>query len=101
MERRAIRVKIVLAIAISLAVSMSSAYVCYYTVAAADFLSPNPNFETFDQEVLLCADAGKMKVFTLSNSFDLLHLLTFLIEQSSQLFSPTPSLYQKTLILRC
>lgn len=101
MERRAIRVKIILVIAISLSVSMSSAYVCYYAVAAADFLSPNANFETFDQEILLCSDVSKLKVFILSDFFSVFHLITYLFGQSSHFFSQIPSLDRKTLILRC
>ena len=67
MKSRFKKIQIILVIAISFTVPISSAYVCYYTVAAADFLSPNLNFETFDQEFLFAAYENESKVFVLSS----------------------------------
>jgi hypothetical protein len=94
-------IQIFLVIAISFAIPASSTYVCYYTVAAADFLSPNLNFETFDQEFLFSAYESELKVFESSNFFNGFQLAAYLFEQSFHLFSKILSLDQKTLVLRC
>jgi hypothetical protein len=99
MKRKAI--KIILVISISLAIPVSSAYVFYYTVASADFLSPNLNFETFDQEFLFSAYKSELKVFESSSFLNGFQLATYLSEQSFYLFSQIPSLDQEILILRC
>jgi hypothetical protein len=95
------RIQIILVIIISLAIPMSSAYVCCYTAAAADFLSPNLNFENFDQELLLSAYESKLKVFIPGSFFDGFHQLTYLFGQSSHFFFQIPSPDQGTLTLRC
>jgi hypothetical protein len=70
-------------------------------VAAADFLSPNLNFETFDQEFLFSAYESELKVFESSSFFNGFQLATYLFGQSFYLFSHIPSLDQETLVLRC
>jgi hypothetical protein len=99
MRRKAIQIFLV--IAFSFAIAASSAYACYYTVAAADFLSPNLNFETFDQEFLFSAYESELKVFESSSFFNGFQLATYLFGQSFYLFSHIPSLDQETLVLRC
>jgi hypothetical protein len=94
-------IKIFLVIAILFAISVSSNYVCYYTVAAADFLSPGLKFETFDQEFLFSAYESELKVFETSNFFNGFQLATYPFGQSFHLFSEILSLDQKTLVLRC
>ena len=94
-------IQIFLVIAISLSILVSSIYSQYYTLASADFLSSDLNFETFDQEILLAASQGELKSFGssgLSNGF----LLTAHLLGQSFLFSPLVlPLDQKALILRC
>jgi hypothetical protein len=101
MKSRFKKIQIILVIAISFTIPISSAYVCYYTVAAADFLSPNLNFETFDQEFLFAAYENESKVFVLSSFLNGPRLITYLFGQSSHFFSKIFSLDQETLILRC
>jgi hypothetical protein len=99
MNRKAIQ--IILVIAISLAIPVSSAYVSYYTVASADFLSSNLSFEAFDQEYLLAANQSELKVSLLAGFFSRFQLATDLLGLPSHLSSPIASLDQKTLVLRC
>jgi hypothetical protein len=65
MKRKSI--PIILVIAISFAVLLSSAYFCYYSLASADFISHGLKFETFDQDFLFAASVSKFKVFGLSS----------------------------------
>jgi hypothetical protein len=99
MKRKAIQIFLV--IAFSFAITASSAYVCYYTVAAADFFSPNLNFETFDQEFLFSAYESELKVFESSSFFNGFQLATYLFGLPSHLFSQISSHDQKTIVLRC
>jgi len=101
MKRRLKRTQFFLAIAIAFSIPVFSAYCQYYTLAAADFLSPNLNFETFDQENLLTAYQSELKLFGSSGFFNGCLLATYLFAQSSHLFCHVLSLDQKTLILRC
>jgi hypothetical protein len=94
-------IKIILVVAMSLAISMFTAYIYCYTVASADFLSPNLNIETFDQEFLFSAYESEWKVFESSSFLNGFQLATYLFRQSFYLFSQVPSLDQETLILRC
>jgi len=99
MKRKSIQV--ILVIAISLAIPVSSAYVSYYTVASADFLSSNLGFEAFDQEYLLVANQGGLKIFDSSNFFKGVQPEIFPFGLSPHLSSQISSLDQKTLVLRC
>jgi hypothetical protein len=101
MKRRLKRTQIFLVIAIAFSIPVFSTYCQYYTLAAADFLSPDLNFETFDQEILLAAYQSELKVFGLSDFFNGFLLATPLFSQSSHFFCQVLSLDQKTLILRC
>jgi len=92
---------IILVITISLAISVSSAYVCYYTVASADFISHNPKLESFDQEFLSVSNQNESKVFDSGSLFKGTPLVTYPVGVPSQLFSKIPSVDQKTLALRC
>jgi len=94
-------IRIILVIAIFFAIPVSSTYVCYYTVAAADFLSPNLNFETFDQEFLFSAYENELKVFVPGNFLNGFHLITYLFGHSFNFLSPLSSYNEETLILRC
>jgi len=99
MNRKSIQ--IITVIAISLAISVSSAYASYYTVASADFLSSNLGFEAFDQEYLLVANQNELKVSSLVGFFNGFELATDLFGLPSHLSSQISSLDQKTLVLRC
>jgi hypothetical protein len=99
MKRKAIQIFVV--IAFSFAITASSAYVCYYTVAAADFFSPDLNFETFDQEFLFSAYESELKVFESSSFFNGFQLTTYLFGLPSHLFFQISSHDQKTIVLRC
>ena len=94
-------IKIFLAILILLVIPLCSTLVSYYTVAAADFFSPNLNFEGFDQEYLVAANQSELKISGSGGLFNLFQLATFLFRQSFHFFSQISSLEQKTLVLRC
>jgi len=93
--------RVILVIAISFSILIFSAYACYYTVAAADFLSPDLNFETYDQEFLFAAYENELKELVPGSFFNGSHLITDLFGQPSYFFLKMPSLDQETLILRC
>jgi len=101
MKIRQKRIQFCLIIVISFFLPVFSTHCQYYTLASADFLSPNLNFETFDQEILLAAYQSELKVFGSSGFFNGFQLVTHLFGQSSRFFSQVLSLDQKTLILRC
>jgi hypothetical protein len=90
-----------LVIAISFAIPVSSTYCQYYTLASADFLSPNLNFEAFDQEILLAACQSQPKLFGLISFFNGFPVIVLLFGQSPHFFSEVLSLDQKNLVLRC
>ena len=94
-------IQIILVILILLAIPVSSNYVCYYTVASADFLSPNLGFEAFDQDYLLIANQIELKVSPLAGLLSGFHLATHLFGLPSHLSSYIYSLDQRTLVLRC
>jgi len=99
MNRKSIQ--IILIIAISLAIPVASAYVSYYTVASADFLSPNLGFEAFDQEYLAAANQSELKIFDSSNFSKTVQLEIFPFGVFPHLSSQISSLDQETLVLRC
>ena len=94
-------IQIILAIAISLAIPVSSAYVSYDTVASADFLSSNLGFEAFDQDYLSAANQSELKVSPSVGFFSGFHLAYDLFGLPSHLSFQMSSLDQKTLVLRC
>jgi hypothetical protein len=94
-------VQIILVIAISLVTPVSSAYISYYTVASADFLSSNLGFEAFDQEYLSAANQSELKVSPSVGFFSGLHLASDLFGLPSHLSFQMSSLDQKILVLRC
>jgi hypothetical protein len=98
MKRKAIQ--IILVIAIALAIPMSSTYTIYYTVAAADFLSPDLKIEASDQENLLASNLSKLKGSQSGVFFNEFQLTPYLFGLPS-LSSQKSSLDQKTIILRC
>ncbi len=91
----------ILVITISLAIPASSAYVCYYTVASADFISHRLKLERFDQEFLTASNQNELKAFGFGGLLNGSSLATYPTGVSSQLFSKISSFDQKTLILRC
>jgi len=99
MNRKAIQ--IILVITISLVISMSSAYVSYYTVASADFLSSDLGFEAFDQEYLMAANQCELKMSPLVSFLSGFQVVTDLLGLPSHLSSQISFLDQKTLVLRC
>ena len=99
MKRKAIQ--IILVIAISLAIPVSSAFTIYYTIAATDFLSPDLNIEAFDQEYLLATNLSELKGSQSGVFFNGFQLTTYLFGLPSYLSSQISSLDQKPIILRC
>ena len=99
MSRKTIRV--ILVMAISLAIPVSSAYVGYYTVASADFLSSNLGFEAFDQEYLLAANQSELKVSSLVGLFSGFQPGAYFFGPPSSISSQISSLDHKILVLRC
>ena len=99
MNRKSIQT--ILVIAVSLAIPVSSAYVGYYTVASADFLSPNLGFEAFDQEYLSAAHQSELKIFDSSSFFKRLQPAIYPFGLPSHLSSQKSSLDQQTSVLRC
>jgi hypothetical protein len=87
--------------AISLSILVSSTYCQYYTLAAADFLSPDLNFENYDQEILQAAYQIELKSFGFSGGSNGYLLGAHFFSQSFHSFSQALSLDQETLILRC
>jgi hypothetical protein len=94
-------IQILLVIAISLSILVSSTYCQYYTLAAADFLSPDLNFETYDQQILLAAYQTELKSFGSSDVSNGFLLVAHLLAQSFHSLSQVLSFDQKSLILRC
>ena len=93
--------QIVLAILITLSISLLSAYLDYYDLAEADFLSRNVSFENPDQENLLIDQQIEFKVF-ISSAFSLIiHEVTDFSNHLPRLTLEAPSLEQKITILRC
>jgi hypothetical protein len=101
MNRNFNKIQIFLVIIITFSIPLSSAYFQYCTLAAADFLSPNLNFETSDQEYLQAANQSQLKVARLGGFFNLFQLATCLFGERSHLLSQIPSLNQENLVLRC
>ena len=101
MKRRQKGIQIFLIIAISFSILVSSTYCQYYILAATDFLSPDLNFEIYDQEILLAASQSELKSFGFSGGCNGLLLVACFFVQSFHPFSEVLSLNQKTLILRC
>jgi hypothetical protein len=99
MKRKALQIFLV--ITISFTISVSSACISYYTLAAADFLFRDLKFETFDREYLLAADQSQLKVSGLGGVFRGFELTTRLLGQCLHLFSQIPSLNRKPSVLRC
>ena len=99
MKRKAMQ--IILVIAISLAIPVSSAYTIYCTVAAADFLSHDLNIEAFDQEYLLATNLSELIGSQSCVFFNEFQLTAYLFGLPSYLSSQISSLDQKTIILRC
>jgi hypothetical protein len=94
-------INIFLIIAISLCVLAGSTYCQYYTLAAADFISPHLKFENFDQEYLSAANQSELKVYGSTGFLKSFQLLACLFDQALRLLSQGPSLDQKNLVLRC
>jgi hypothetical protein len=93
--------QIFLVIAIFFAIPLSSTYICYYTLAAADFLSLNLKLENFDQEYLSAANQSELKMSRLVGFFNRFQPVSYLIGIPSNLFSQILSLDQKSQVLRC
>jgi hypothetical protein len=100
-ERRLKRARILLGIAISCWLVLFPAYLHFYNLEEADFLSPNPNWENPDQEGLVASLEKKGKLWGLTPFPIVLLLETFpfdqLLHNSLQQISHDESL----LILRC
>jgi len=93
--------RIIIVVAISLFIPIASIYVSYYTVAAADFLCPNLNYESFDQEFLFAAYENELKVFVPSGFLAAFALTTHLYGEPFDFSFHIPSHDHRVLILRC
>jgi len=99
MKRRLTQVFLV--ILITLSISLLSAYLDYYDLAEADFLSWNIVFENPDQENLLLDQQIEFKVF-ISSVFSLIFREIIDLSEHLPRFTFTRySLDQKTFIPRC
>jgi len=99
MKRRLTQIFFV--ILITLSISLLSAYLDYYDLAEADFLSWNIRFENPDQESLLIDQKIEFKVF-ISGVFSLIfHEVLDLSEQLPRFSFTRSSFDQKTFTLRC
>ncbi len=94
-------IQVILVIAISLVIPVSAAYVGYYTMASADFLSSNLGFEAFDQEYLFAANQSELKVSPVIGLFGGFQQGTDLFRVLSRISSQISSLDQKISVLRC
>jgi len=101
MKKRFKGIQILLVIAISFSILVSSTCCEYYTLAAADFMAVNLKFEAFDQDCLSAANQSELKSSSLGSLFQDFQLATLLFGLPSHLPSRTRSLDQKTLVLRC
>jgi len=94
-------IKIILVMAISFAIPVSSVSFCYYSLASADFVSHGLKFETFDQEFLIAISVSRLKVFG-SSSFSIISALCINPIKQIPLFPFLTSPFnQRTSILRC
>jgi hypothetical protein len=94
-------IKIILVMAISFTIPVSSAYLCYFSLASADFISDSLKFETFDQEFLIAISVSRLKVFGAS-SFSIISALCINPIKQFPLFPFLTSPFnQRTSILRC
>jgi len=94
-------IRIIIVVAISFSILISSVYFCYYTVAAADLFSPGLNFEAFDQEFLSVAHENQLKAFvpgSFLNGLRCFHYFSGFFYHFSFII---PSLDQDTFVLRC
>ena len=93
--------QVFLVILITLSISLLSAYLDYYDLAEADFLSWNISFENPDQENLLIDQRIEFKAFISSVLSLIFHEVIDLSEQLPRLTFTGSSFDQKTFILRC
>jgi len=96
-----IRIEIILMIAISSAVLLSSAFFCYYSSASADFISHGQKFETFDQEFLFATSVSRLKISGPSRFSAISALCINPIQQIPLFPFLTFPFNQRTSILRC
>ena len=107
MKRKAIQIILVMVIAISLAIPVSSSYpmsspcTIYYKVTIADFLTPVLNIETFDQENLLPTNLSKLKGSQSGVLFNEFQLTIYFFGLPSYRSFQISSLDKKIIILRC
>jgi hypothetical protein len=99
MKRRLTQIALV--VLITLFISFLSAYLDYYDLAEADFLSRNISFENPDQENLLIDQQIEFRVF-MSSAFSLIiHEIIDFSERLPHLTFEPSSLERKIFILRC
>ncbi len=97
--KRKLKTKIILVIAISFLLPLHSAYMDYYVLIEADFLSAYPKFENTDLNCLLLCEKQK---FTASAGFSSTFWVAGdLIGYLSSFYFPVTFPQVKTLVLRC
>jgi hypothetical protein len=99
MKRRLIQIFLV--IIISLFIPISLAYLNYYNLAKADFISLDLSFENPDQENLLLDQQNESKVFILSAFSILFPSGINLLKKFPPFFLTMCFSDQKTFVLRC
>lgn len=97
--KRKHKIQIFLVIAVSLLLPLLSAYIDYYALKEADFLSANLKFENTDSEVL--SFCKKQKFICFSDSSDAFGIINNLIEHFSHVDYQATDPQLKTLVLRC
>ena len=101
MKERFKRIQIFLVIAISLFILAFPAYLRCTMLSQAKFISSDLSFENQNQEEGLPDNEKGLKVLGPTAFLIIFPLDANLFEQSSHLFPRSPSLRQKTSVLRC
>jgi hypothetical protein len=101
MGRKTQRIQIIVVIVISIFVPITSDCFCHNCVTAFDFSSPNPTFETLDQECLAVDYEIDLRPFGFINFFDGFQIPIFQFERSPEFWSRTYLLDPRTAHLRC
>ena len=97
--KRKHKIQILLVIGISLLLPLLSAYMDYYVLMEADFLSAHPKFENTDLDCLLFS---KKQKFTTPSGFSCgFWIGSNLAEHFSCFYYQVTFLQVKTLVLRC
>jgi hypothetical protein len=101
MKKRFKRIEFFLIITIILLILVPPAYLCCTQLSQNKFLSSYLSFENQEQKENMPDNGKVLKVYGASILLIIFLLGNNLFEQSSLLLTQSPSLHQKTFILRC